>query len=44
MKTLAPTWTVPAEGTAAGPPAKRLLMVVGYDGSPRATFPVLVVP
>ena len=36
MKTLAPAWTVSTVGTAAGPPAKRLIMVVGYDGSPTA--------
>ena len=37
MKTLAPSWTVESmAGSAAGSPAKRLIMVVGYDGSPPA--------
>lgn len=36
MKTWAPTWTVSTAGTAGGAPAKRLIMVVGYDGSPPA--------
>jgi nucleotide-binding universal stress UspA family protein len=36
MKSLAPTWTASTARTAAGPPAKRLIMVVGYDGSPPA--------
>ena len=33
VKTVAPTWTVSAAETGAGPPARRLIMVVGYDGS-----------
>jgi nucleotide-binding universal stress UspA family protein len=37
MKTLAPSWTQESmAGFAAGSPAKRLIMVVGYDGSPPA--------
>jgi nucleotide-binding universal stress UspA family protein len=34
MKTLAPIWTGESvAGSVAGSPAKRLIMVVGYDGS-----------
>ena len=33
MKTLGSTWTASTAGIGAGPPAKRLIMVVGYDGS-----------
>jgi nucleotide-binding universal stress UspA family protein len=37
MKALSPSWTVEASaGTAESPPAKRLIVVVGFDGSPPA--------